>query len=122
MYCVVQVDFFDFCNGLPPLSISVLEQEYKRLYTHIYYVMSLKFRIFNFRDNVPNLFVFLVVDHSVAVEMAAATGWYRGRVKAVPSGDCVVIMAMASSKPGPLPEKTITLSSLIAPRLVSVSS
>ncbi|XP_028770468.1 ribonuclease TUDOR 1 [Neltuma alba] len=49
--------------------------------------------------------------------MAAATGWYRGRVKAVPSGDCLVIMAMASSKPGPLPEKSITLSSLIAPRL-----
>ncbi|XP_038878676.1 ribonuclease TUDOR 1-like [Benincasa hispida] len=47
----------------------------------------------------------------------AATGWYRGRVKAVPSGDCLVITAMASSKPGPPPEKTITLSSLIAPRL-----
>ncbi|KAE9587364.1 hypothetical protein Lal_00004854 [Lupinus albus] len=45
------------------------------------------------------------------------TGWYKGRVKAVPSGDCLVIVAVASSKPGPLPEKTITLSSLIAPRL-----
>lgn len=63
----------------------------------------------------------------LAVEMAsstagAATGWYRGRVKAVPSGDCLVITAMASSKPGPPPEKTITLSSLIAPRLVSQSA
>ena len=51
---------------------------------------------------------------------SAATGakaWYRGRVKAVPSGDCLVIVAMTSAKPGPLPEKTITLSSLIAPRL-----
>ncbi|KAE9608620.1 putative micrococcal nuclease [Lupinus albus] len=48
---------------------------------------------------------------------SGATGWYRGRVKAVPSGDCLVIVALASSKPGPLPEKTITLSSLIAPRL-----
>ncbi|CAL0327720.1 unnamed protein product [Lupinus luteus] len=48
---------------------------------------------------------------------SGATGWYKGRVKAVPSGDCLVIVALASSKPGPLPEKTITLSSLIAPRL-----
>ncbi|OIW19304.1 hypothetical protein TanjilG_16838 [Lupinus angustifolius] len=48
---------------------------------------------------------------------SGATGWYKGRVKAVPSGDCLVIVAIASSKPGPLPEKTITLSSLIAPRL-----
>ncbi|KAK7399303.1 hypothetical protein VNO78_10484 [Psophocarpus tetragonolobus] len=45
------------------------------------------------------------------------TQWYRGKVKAVPSGDCVVIMAMPTGKPGPLPEKSITLSSLIAPRL-----
>ena len=68
----------------------------------------------------------MVVDCTVAVEMAsAATGakaWYRGRVKAVPSGDCLVIVAMASTKPGPLPEKTITLSSLIAPRLVCLLS
>ncbi|XP_019416742.1 PREDICTED: ribonuclease TUDOR 1-like isoform X2 [Lupinus angustifolius] len=48
---------------------------------------------------------------------SGATGWYRGRVKAVPSGDYLVIVAIASSKPGPLPEKTITLSSLVAPRL-----
>ncbi|KAF7840208.1 ribonuclease TUDOR 1-like [Senna tora] len=53
----------------------------------------------------------------MASAATGATGWYRGRVKAVPSGDCLVIVAMASSKPGPLPEKTITLSSLIAPRL-----
>ncbi|KAJ7957145.1 Ribonuclease [Quillaja saponaria] len=53
----------------------------------------------------------------MASAAAGATGWYRGRVKAVPSGDCLVIVALASSKPGPLPEKTITLSSLMAPRL-----
>lgn len=49
---------------------------------------------------------------------APATGWLRGRVKAVPSGDCLVIMG--STKAEIPPEKTITLSSLIAPRLVSV--
>ncbi|KAK7318358.1 hypothetical protein RJT34_03057 [Clitoria ternatea] len=53
----------------------------------------------------------------MASAATGATGWYRGRVKAVPSGDCLVIVAMATSKPGPLPEKTITLSSLMAPRL-----
>ncbi|KAL2342841.1 hypothetical protein Fmac_004126 [Flemingia macrophylla] len=53
----------------------------------------------------------------MASTATGATGWYRGRVKAVPSGDCMVIVAIASSKPGPLPEKSITLSSLIAPRL-----
>ncbi|MQL77969.1 hypothetical protein Taro_010395 [Colocasia esculenta] len=50
--------------------------------------------------------------------MASATGvtgWLRGKVKAVPSGDCLVIMG--SSKAEIPPEKTITLSSLIAPRL-----
>ncbi|KAJ1391941.1 SNase-like, OB-fold superfamily [Sesbania bispinosa] len=53
----------------------------------------------------------------MASAATGATGWYRGRVKAVPSGDCLVIVAVASSKPGPMPEKTITLSSLMAPRL-----
>ncbi|KAG5019520.1 hypothetical protein JHK87_015375 [Glycine soja] len=53
----------------------------------------------------------------MASAASGATGWYRGRVKAVPSGDCLVIVAISSTKPGPLPEKTITLSSLIAPRL-----
>lgn len=54
----------------------------------------------------------------MASSASGATGWYRGKVKAVPSGDCVVIMAMPTGKPGPLPEKSITLSSLMAPRLV----
>lgn len=54
----------------------------------------------------------------MASTATGTTGWYRGRVKAVPSGDCLVIVAMASAKPGPLPEKSITLSSLMAPRLV----
>ncbi|XP_027903000.1 ribonuclease TUDOR 1-like [Vigna unguiculata] len=53
----------------------------------------------------------------MASAASSATGWYRGRVKAVPSGDCLVIVAISSAKPGPLPEKTITLSSLMAPRL-----
>ncbi|XP_014501824.1 ribonuclease TUDOR 1 [Vigna radiata var. radiata] len=53
----------------------------------------------------------------MASAASGTTGWYRGRVKAVPSGDCLVIVAISSAKPGPLPEKTITLSSLMAPRL-----
>ncbi|XP_059645186.1 ribonuclease TUDOR 1-like [Cornus florida] len=46
---------------------------------------------------------------------AGATGWLRGKVKAVPSGDALLIMA--STKAELPPEKTITLSSLVAPRL-----
>ncbi|KAI5084373.1 hypothetical protein GOP47_0000542 [Adiantum capillus-veneris] len=41
--------------------------------------------------------------------------WLKGTVKAVPSGDSLLIMGNVAS--GPPPEKTITLSSLIAPRL-----
>lgn len=63
-------------------------------------------------------FVFIADRWRMASAASGATGWYRGRVKAVPSGDCLVIVAISSTKPGPLPEKTITLSSLIAPRLV----
>ncbi|KAL5979958.1 Translin-1 [Asimina triloba] len=62
--------------------------------------------------------VFCVPLLSSAAEMAStatATGWLRGKVKAVPSGDCLVIMG--STKAEIPPEKTITLSSLIAPRL-----
>ena len=44
-----------------------------------------------------------------------ASGWLRGVVVEVPSGDTVVIAG--GSKPGG-PTKRITLSSLIAPRLV----
>ncbi|KAA8542037.1 hypothetical protein F0562_023189 [Nyssa sinensis] len=54
----------------------------------------------------------------LAVEMAStagATGWLRGKVKAVPSGDSLVIMG--STKAEIPPEKTITLSSLMCPRL-----
>lgn len=51
----------------------------------------------------------------LAVEMAS-TGWLKGRVKAVPSGDSLVIMG--SSKAEIPPEKSITLGSLMAPRLV----
>ncbi|KAH6794802.1 TUDOR-SN protein 1 [Perilla frutescens var. hirtella] len=46
---------------------------------------------------------------------AGATGWLRGKVKAVPSGDSLVIMGNTKSEIPP--EKTITLSSLMAPKL-----
>ncbi|BBN01059.1 staphylococcal nuclease domain-containing protein 1 [Marchantia polymorpha subsp. ruderalis] len=44
-----------------------------------------------------------------------ATTWLKGTVKAVPSGDSLLIMG--NVKGGPPPEKTITLASLIAPKL-----
>mmetsp|Transcript_6774 Transcript_6774/g.14968 ORF Transcript_6774/g.14968 Transcript_6774/m.14968 type:complete len:971 (+) Transcript_6774:79-2991(+) len=44
-----------------------------------------------------------------------ATGWLRGTVKEVPSGDTLVIVGAV--KAGPPPEKRITLSSLVAPKL-----
>lgn len=47
---------------------------------------------------------------------AGAGKWLKGKVKAVPSGDTLVIMG--NTQIGIPPEKTITLSSLIAPRLV----
>ncbi|KAL3716227.1 hypothetical protein ACJRO7_007913 [Eucalyptus globulus] len=53
----------------------------------------------------------------MASSKAGSTGWFRGRVKAVTSGDCLVIMAMTNNNTGIPPEKTITLASLIAPRL-----
>ncbi|CAI9767251.1 unnamed protein product [Fraxinus pennsylvanica] len=46
---------------------------------------------------------------------AGNSGWFRGTVKAVPSGDSLVIVG--GSKAEIPPEKTITLSSLIAPKL-----
>eukprot|EP00884_Botryococcus_braunii_P011096 jgi/Botrbrau1/19989/Bobra.0796s0002.1 len=45
-----------------------------------------------------------------------ATGWLKGTVKAVPNGDTLVIMGGPRSNGPPL-EKSITLASLIAPRL-----
>jgi hypothetical protein len=44
------------------------------------------------------------------------TGWLKGTVKAVPTGDSLLIMS--SDKGGPLPEKTATLVGVIAPKLV----
>ncbi|DBB17861.1 hypothetical protein WJX82_005615 [Trebouxia sp. C0006] len=44
-----------------------------------------------------------------------ATGWLRGTVKNVVSGDTLVIMG--PSRGGPPPEKRLTLASLIAPRM-----
>ncbi|KAF2580410.1 hypothetical protein F2Q68_00004228 [Brassica cretica] len=50
---------------------------------------------------------------------ASENQWFKGRVKAVTSGDCLVITALTHNRAGPPPEKTITLSSLMAPKLVS---
>ncbi|GFZ07903.1 TUDOR-SN protein 1 [Actinidia rufa] len=57
---------------------------------------------------------------SLAAEMASTAGdkiWLRGRVKAVPSGDSLVIIGLGNAKEQFPPEKTITFSSLVAPRL-----
>ena len=48
--------------------------------------------------------------------MATQQGWLRGVVKEVPSGDTVIIVGAVKS--GIPPEKRLTLSSIIAPRLV----
>ncbi|KAI3512755.1 hypothetical protein L1887_20074 [Cichorium endivia] len=48
-------------------------------------------------------------------QAAATSGWLRGRVKAVPSGDSLVIMGLAKAEIPP--EKTIVLAHLTAPRL-----
>lgn len=48
----------------------------------------------------------------------ASSGWYKGRVKAVPSGDTLVIMAGQKPDLSPPAEKTITLSYIMAPKLV----
>lgn len=45
-----------------------------------------------------------------------ANGWLRGVIKEVPSGDTVVITGQVKS--GIPPEKRLTLSSLMAPKLV----
>ncbi|KAJ4897482.1 TUDOR-SN protein 2 [Raphanus sativus] len=52
-----------------------------------------------------------------SVAAASENQWFKGRVKAVTSGDCLVITALTHSRSGPPPEKTITLSSLMAPKL-----
>ncbi|XP_050363710.1 ribonuclease TUDOR 1-like [Argentina anserina] len=49
--------------------------------------------------------------------MATPAGWVKGKVKAVPSGDTLVIIELNSNKTGVPLERTITLSSLMAPRL-----
>ncbi len=47
-----------------------------------------------------------------------ATGWCRAVIKEVPSGDTLVVSA---GKPGAA-EKRITLSSVVAPKLVSLGA
>jgi staphylococcal nuclease domain-containing protein 1 len=59
----------------------------------------------------------------MAATAAGNSAWYKAKVKAVPSGDCIVVVSVAANaKLGVLPEKSITLSSLIAPRLVILIS
>uniref|UniRef100_A0A7N0VE85 Ribonuclease n=1 Tax=Kalanchoe fedtschenkoi TaxID=63787 RepID=A0A7N0VE85_KALFE len=55
----------------------------------------------------------------MASSTAGSVKWLRGTVKSVPSGDCLLIMGnQQSTNSGVIPpEKTITLSSIIAPRL-----
>ncbi|MCI38219.1 nuclease domain-containing protein [Trifolium medium] len=57
----------------------------------------------------------------MATTAAGNSAWYKAKVKVVPSGDCIVVVSVAANaRPGVLPEKSITLSSLIAPRLVNL--
>ncbi|XVF49480.1 hypothetical protein PTKIN_Ptkin04bG0016200 [Pterospermum kingtungense] len=53
----------------------------------------------------------------MAATTAGSTLWYKARVKGVPSGDSLVVAGLNTDRPGPPPEKTITLASIIAPRL-----
>lgn len=53
----------------------------------------------------------------VWTEAAAMAGWLKGLVKEIVSGDTVVVVA-ATAGPAVPPEKRLTLSSLVAPRLV----
>ncbi|EEF51666.1 ebna2 binding protein P100, putative [Ricinus communis] len=53
----------------------------------------------------------------MAASKGGATGWYSAIVKAVPSGDSLVLAAKSSNKPGPPPERTVTLASIMAPKL-----
>ncbi|KAF7052112.1 hypothetical protein CFC21_060257 [Triticum aestivum] len=52
---------------------------------------------------------------AIMAASTGASGWLRGKVKAVTSGDCLLIMG--STKAEIPPEKSITLSYLMAPRL-----
>ncbi|KAI4998574.1 hypothetical protein ZWY2020_053916 [Hordeum vulgare] len=52
---------------------------------------------------------------AIMASNTGASGWLRGKVKAVTSGDCLLIMG--STKAEIPPEKSITLSYLMAPRL-----
>ena len=49
------------------------------------------------------------------VQLSIRMAWLNGMVKAVHSGDCLTIMSKVAH--GPPPEKVVTLSSLVAPRL-----
>lgn len=60
-----------------------------------------------------------IIKKIMASVAASENQWFKGRVKAVTSGDCLVITALTHNRAGPPPEKTITLSSLMAPKLVS---
>ena len=66
-------------------------------------------------------FCFLLIANLGAIMAAStgASGWLRCKGKDVTSGDCLLIMG--STKAEIPPEKSITLSYLMAPRLVRVS-
>ena len=53
----------------------------------------------------------------MAASAVASSGWKRGKVKAVPSGDTLLIMDSVPGDAVP-PEKSLTLSGIIATRLV----
>ncbi len=50
--------------------------------------------------------------------MANTTGWLRGVVQEVVSGDTIVIGGAPKPGQGPPPEKRLTLSSMMSPKLV----
>lgn len=58
----------------------------------------------------------LVCRSLVMAQPAGNSGWLRGKVKAVPSGDTLVIMGFTKAEIPP--EKTVVLAHLSAPRLV----
>jgi hypothetical protein len=53
----------------------------------------------------------------MAASAVPCSGWKRGKVKAVPSGDTLLIMDSVPGDAVP-PEKSLILSCIIAPRLV----
>jgi hypothetical protein len=55
------------------------------------------------------------IAHGAGGARLPSMAWHNGIVKAVHSGDCLTIMSKVAN--GPPPEKVVTLSSLLAPRV-----